>query len=103
MNPDVREKAVRAITGICNIHICLELKQKSVIKLFLIIHTNLLWTDFILVASLNKDTGSTEVLQGNYLGIVKNCLDEIEHFCADFIHCIFRLNNLALVRICSIL
>lgn len=49
MNPDVREKAARGITEICNI--CLELKQKSLIKLFLIIHTNLLWTDFILVAS----------------------------------------------------
>lgn len=33
---------------------------------------NLLWTDFTLVASTNKDTGSTEVLKVNYLGIVTN-------------------------------
>lgn len=65
MKADVREKAVRGITEICNTHICLELKQKSLIKLFLIIHTNLLWTDFILVASMNKDTISTEMLKVN--------------------------------------
>lgn len=97
------KKAVRAITEICNIHICLEIKQKSLITLFLVIGTSLLWADCILVASTNKDTGSTEVLKMNYLGIVSNCLDKIEHSYADFVNCIFCVNNLAFLRICSLL
>lgn len=91
MNADVREKAVRAITEICNTRICLELKQKSLIKLFLIIHTSLLWTDFILVASMNKDTISTEMLKVNYLGIVTNCLHKNWAFLCRFcsLHILF--------------
>lgn len=73
MNPDIRKKAARAVTEICNIHIFLELKQKSLINFF-VTHTNLLWTDFILV-SMDKDTGSTEVLKVGYLGIITNCLE----------------------------
>lgn len=51
MKPDGREKAARAVTEICNIHICLELKQKGQVKFFLISFTNLLWTDYISVVS----------------------------------------------------
>lgn len=61
MNPDIRKKAARAVTEICNMHIFLELKQKPLINFF-VTHTNLLWTDFILV-SMDKDTGSTEVIK----------------------------------------
>lgn len=89
MNPDIREKAARVVTELCNMHICLELKQKSLINFF-VIHTNLLWTDFILV-SMDKNTGSTEVLKVGYSGIVTNCL-EMECFCVDFIcHAYFLL------------
>lgn len=73
MNPDIRKKAARAVTEICNIHIFLELKQKSLINFF-VTHTNLLWTDFILI-SMDKDTGSAEVLKVGYLGIITNCLE----------------------------
>lgn len=68
---------------------------------FFCIHTNLLWTDFILV-SMDKNTVSTEVLKVGYSGIITNCL-EIDCFCVDFFSCIFSLNNLALVRIFLIL
>lgn len=64
MNPDITESTARAVTEICNIHMCLKLRQKSLINFF-VIHTNLLWTDFIHV-SMDKDTGSTEVLKVSY-------------------------------------
>lgn len=64
MNPDITEKAARAVTEICNIHICLEVKQKSLINFF-VIHTYLLGKDFIFV-SMDKNTGSTEMLKVGY-------------------------------------
>lgn len=73
MNRDIREKAARAATEICNMYICLELKQKSLINFF-VKHTNLLCTDFMLV-SMDKDSGSTEVLKVGYSGIITNCLE----------------------------
>lgn len=94
MNQDTGEKAVRAITEmryILYIYI-LQLKQKSLIKSFRIIHNNLLWTDFIVLAS-TKTLGSMEGLKVNYLGFVTNCLHKIEYFYADSVHCIFCLNN----------
>lgn len=104
MNSDVREKAVRAITEICNIHISLELKQKSLMKTFSY-HTYQPALDRLHTCCQYKQRHWKYggVLKVNYLGIVTNCLDKIGHFYAEFVHCVFCFNNLAFVRICSVL
>ena len=99
--PRHKKKSSKTITEIWNTHICLELNQKSLTKRLLVIHTNLLWTDFVLVAVQTKTLEVWNALKANYLGIITSCLDKTEHFYADSVHCIFCLNNLALVRICS--
>lgn len=38
----------------------------------------------------------------NYLDIVTNCLDKIKHYCADFVHYMICVNNLALIRVCFV-